>query len=200
MSAGRRSPPPSDGPDPDRVSERVSATDSGASDAVADRDATAAPGAAPPGGLVLIRRVARLMDDAVEIPVLGIRVGLDSVIGLIPGGGDVAGAAMGGWIVVQAARMGASPSVLGRMLMNLGLDALIGAVPLLGDLFDLVFKANRRNVQILEDHIRNPDRTRTRSRKVVWGTVAGVVGLVLALIVAVGWLLVTLARLAIPGG
>lgn len=139
------------------------------------------------GALRRLRRVARIMDDAVEIPLLGVRIGLDPVLGLLPGAGDVLGAAVGGWIVVKAARLGAAPSVVARMLLNLGVDALVGAAPLLGDLFDVAFKANRRNLGILEEHVLDPTATLRRSRTVVWGAVGGVLTLLGGLVAAVLW-------------
>src|SRR5687768_16003747 len=84
-----------------------------------------------------LRALARLMDSAVAIPGTGIRVGLDSLIGLVPGIGDLAGAAMSGYIVLAAARLGAPAPVLIRMVANIAVDGVVGSVPLLGDLFDV---------------------------------------------------------------
>ena len=130
---------------------------------------------------------ARVMDDAVEVPILGFRVGLDPLLGLLPGAGDVVGATFSGWMVITAARMGAAPATLARMLLNLALDVILGAVPLLGDLFDLTFKANRRNLRIVQDQVVDPDGTRIRSRAVVWGAVLGVVGVIGGLVALLGW-------------
>ena len=141
----------------------------------------------PDEALSRLRRVARVMDDAVEIPVLGVRIGLDPILGLVPGAGDIVGAAVGGWIVVTAARLGAAPSVVARMLLNVGVDALAGAAPVLGDLFDVAFKANRRNLRILEEHVRDPVSTLRRSRAVVWGAAGGVLALLAGLVAAVVW-------------
>ena len=141
----------------------------------------------PEDELRRLRRVARVMDDAVEIPVVGVRVGLDPLLGLLPGAGDILGAAVGSWIVVKAARLGASPVVVARMLLNVGVDALAGAAPLLGDLFDVAFKANRRNLELLEEHVRDPTATRRRSRVVVWGTVGAVFVLLAGLLAALVW-------------
>lgn len=141
--------------------------------------------------LARLRAVARVMDDAVKIPVLGIRVGLDPVLGLLPGAGDVLGAAVSGWTVVMAARLGASGTVVARMLLNIGVDALVGAVPLLGDLFDVAFKANRRNLRIVEEHVADPHTTRRRSRTVVWGAVGGVLALLVTIALTVTWVVST---------
>ena len=96
------------------------------------------------------RSIARLLDTAVRIPGTNIRFGLDAVLGLIPGVGDFAGAALSGYVLLTAARAGAPTTLLARMLANVGLDALVGAVPVLGDLFDVAFKANARNAALLD--------------------------------------------------
>ena len=147
-----------------------------------------------PSSLVRLRQFSRLLDEAVEIPVLGVRVGLDSLIGLLPGVGDVVGAATAGWIIVTAARLGASRAVLLRMLANAGVDALIGMAPLAGDVFDVFFKANRRNLQLLEDHLSDPVGTHRKSRRQVALAVGGVAALLLGLVLAAGGALVVLVR------
>lgn len=98
------------------------------------------------------------------MPGTGVRVGLDPILGLIPGVGDLATGAMGVYVLVVAAQAGVSRTVLVRMLANIGIDALVGAVPLLGDLFDAGFKANNRNVALLERSLARPLETRRASR------------------------------------
>ncbi|HBR37072.1 MAG TPA: DUF4112 domain-containing protein, partial [Sulfitobacter pontiacus] len=93
-----------------------------------------------------LRGLARTMDSALRVPVLGIRLGWDSILGLIPGVGDVLALAPAGYILKEAHRMGASRSVLARMGANVGIDLAIGAIPLIGDIFDVGWKANIRNV------------------------------------------------------
>jgi len=139
-----------------------------------------------------VETIARLTDDAVEIPLIGVRVGIDPLLGLLPGWGDALAAALSGWIVVDAARLGAGPTVLLRMLLNLGMDALVGVVPLLGDLFDAGYRANRRNVRLLERHLDAPTATRTRSRLLVWSAGAAVIGFSVGLFVVATWLAATL--------
>ena len=134
-----------------------------------------------------LKAVTRVLDDAVEVPFLGFRVGLDPLLGLFPGAGDVVGATISGWMVVTAARMGATPATLVRMLANLGLDMLSGAVPLLGDIFDIAFKANRRNLRIVEEQVLDPKGTRVRSRALVVGAFAAVIGVILALLAVIAW-------------
>ena len=124
--------------------------------------------------------MSRLLDTAVRIPGTNMRFGLDALIGLIPGVGDVVGAGMSGFIILTAARMGASPTVLLRMLANVGIDALVGAVPLAGDLFDAAWRANTRNAALLERHLAAPAEAKRASA----GVVAGI--LLLVVLLAVG--------------
>ncbi|MBW3534172.1 MAG: DUF4112 domain-containing protein [Gemmatimonadetes bacterium] len=129
-----------------------------------------------------LRAYARWMDSAVRIPGTSIRVGFDSLIGLVPGVGDLAGGALSLYPLLAAARLGAPPSLLVRMAINVGVDALVGSVPVLGDLFDVAWKANRRNVGLIERHMEDAPATRRASR----GVVVAVVGIaVLALLGAV---------------
>jgi hypothetical protein len=102
---------------------------------------------------VRAERLARLLDTAVGIPGTRIRLGLDALIGLVPGIGDAIGLLLGGWFLVEGARSGAPTGTLLRMAGNLAIDALAGVVPLLGDLFDVAFKANRRNAKLLTEHL-----------------------------------------------
>lgn len=100
-----------------------------------------------------LRSFARALDTAARIPGTDIRFGLDALLGLIPGAGDVAGGLASGYILVEGARLGASRATLLRMLGNILLEVFVGAVPVVGDLFDVAWKANRRNVELLEAHL-----------------------------------------------
>ncbi|HET9483871.1 MAG TPA: DUF4112 domain-containing protein [Xanthomonadales bacterium] len=134
-----------------------------------------------------VRKLARLLDAAVRIPGTNIRVGLDALLGLVPGIGDAIGGALSGYIVLAAARLGVPKSVIARMLMNLGIDTVVGAVPLLGDLFDVAFRANTRNVALIESALAAPRETRVRSRWIVAGVVAAILGVfALAALAVVG--------------
>ena len=117
-----------------------------------------------------IRRVdalAHLLDDSIPVPGTGMRFGLDAVIGLVPGFGDVAGALLSSWIVLEGARLGAGVSVVLRMLLNVAIEAVVGAIPVLGDLFDAGWKANVRNIRLLHRAIDAPGATRRSSGMVV---------------------------------
>lgn len=104
-----------------------------------------------------VEAVARWFDYAFELPG-GFRFGIAGIIGLIPGIGDIVDALVSIYIVVRAIQLGISRVAIARMLVNIGIEALAGAVPFLGDLFDIAFKANRRNYQILKGHISRPER------------------------------------------
>jgi hypothetical protein len=134
------------------------------------------------------RALARILDSAVGVPGTKIRVGLDAILGLIPGAGDAVSAALSGYIILAAARAGASRPVLLRMVGNVVLDAVIGAVPVLGDLFDVAFRANARNVALLEHHAIDPAKVDRGSRRLGIVIVAILV-LVLLGIVTLGFLL-----------
>ena len=94
--------------------------------------------------------LTRLMDEAVHVPVLGTRVGLDDLLGLVPVAGDLVSAAIALYIVAQARQLGASRWLQARMVGNLLFDAALGAVPIAGDLADVYFKAHRRNLKLLQ--------------------------------------------------
>jgi hypothetical protein len=107
----------------------------------------------PEAALDDAQRIATLLDDGFRIPGTRIRFGWEPVIGLIPGVGDSAMAILGLIPIVSAWRLGASRWLLARMLVNLGFDATIGAIPVIGDIFDLFFRSNRRNARLLEAHL-----------------------------------------------
>ncbi|MBE9112774.1 DUF4112 domain-containing protein [Nodosilinea sp. LEGE 07298] len=103
--------------------------------------------------LTRIRRISRLMDTAFRIPVLGLKVGWDPVLGLIPGLGDLIATAISAYVIVLAARFGLPRGILAQMVFNIGLEAVVGTVPLVGDLFDAFYKSNVRNLKLLEAHL-----------------------------------------------
>ena len=105
--------------------------------------------------ITALRGLTHLLDEAITIPGTGIKVGLDALIGLVPGLGDLAGGVMGGYAILVASRLGAPPSVLGHMLLNIGIDSLVGVLPVLGDLFDIGWKSNTRNLRLLEQYVEN---------------------------------------------
>ena len=99
------------------------------------------------------KRLAYWLDDRFRIPIIGWRLGLDGIIGLVPGIGDAATTLLALYIVNEARRLGVPPAKLAKMGVNVGVDTLVGLVPLVGDLADLRWKANRRNVNLLIEHL-----------------------------------------------
>jgi hypothetical protein len=103
--------------------------------------------------LARCRTVARLLDDAIPVPGTDRRVGADSIVGLLPGAGDLVMALFSSYIVVEALRLGVPKNAVAKMALNVVVDFAAGSIPLLGDLFDAVFKANLKNVALLERHL-----------------------------------------------
>ena len=103
----------------------------------------------------LLDQVAWLMDRAFTVPGTKVRVGLDGLLGLLPLGGDVlTGLVQAGLVLIALGRYRVPPAVAARMMANVLLDVGVGAIPLLGDLFDVAFKANTRNMALLEPYLR----------------------------------------------
>lgn len=116
----------------------------------ADTHADAGKRRAVPTGMADIERLGVLLDARFRIPGTGIRFGLDSLIGLVPGVGDTATALIGLYIVLRARALGASRWTQARMVGNVLVDMVIGAIPLVGDIFDVAYKSNLRNVRLLQ--------------------------------------------------
>jgi len=138
-----------------------------------------------------VSRFAYWLDAGIRIPGTNLRFGLDPILGLIPGAGDAAGAVLAGWILVAAIRLGASRATVVRIAGNVALDAVVGAVPLVGDIFDFAWKANLRNVALLERHLAAPERAERADRSfvllVVFGVLAMAVGLLALGILLTRW-------------
>jgi len=140
-----------------------------------------------------IHRAAHLLDTRFRIPGTRVTFGLDPILGVVPGGGDIAGLLAGAALVIQSVRLGARGWTLALMLWHLTIDAVVGSIPVLGTIFDVFYKANQRNVRLLERHVDDPPRTRADARRAVVRAlvaVAIVVVAVSALLVALTvWLL-----------
>lgn len=106
-----------------------------------------------------VKRYARLLDAAIPVPGTKLTFGIDALIGLVPGFGDALGIGFSSYIVWQAFRAGSSKRLLTRMLYNVAVDGLLGAVPLLGDWHDFVWKANIKNARLLERQVLDPAKT-----------------------------------------
>jgi hypothetical protein len=124
------------------------------------------------------RGLARILDSAFQVPGTNFRVGLDPILGLIPGVGDLLGGGFSAYILWLGARAGAPVPVLARMFVNVLVEMLVGTIPLLGDLFDAGWKANQRNVDLLEDYLDHPRQTTTQSTVFVIGAIIVLLALV----------------------
>jgi hypothetical protein len=136
--------------------------------------------------------ITNVLDQAFRVPGTRFRFGLDAIIGLVPGAGDIVGALLGLYGVWAARQLGAPASLLMRMLGNIAVDAVAGAVPIVGDLFDFAYKPHVRNLVLIEQWRLKPHDVRRRSRLMivvipiaVLAIVAGVIWLTIA---ALGWL------------
>jgi hypothetical protein len=131
-----------------------------------------------------VRALARLLDNAITVPGTNWKIGLDPIIGLIPGVGDMVGAVLSGYIVLEAVRAEVPTFTLARMLVNVGIDTLVGSVPALGDVFDAAWKSNSMNVALLERHLVATGSAPPKRRNVIGVMVLALV--VLLLIVGAG--------------
>ena len=100
-----------------------------------------------------VRLLSRLLDEQFRIPGTTYRVGLDGLLGMIPGVGDAAGALLSAYILYEAIRLGAPKTVLLRMVANIGIDTVLGAIPVAGDIFDIAWKANKKNAALLHAYL-----------------------------------------------
>ncbi|WP_072620260.1 DUF4112 domain-containing protein [Spirulina major] len=121
-----------------------------------------------------LRKLTRLLDEAIAIPGTDIRLGLDPILGLLPAAGDYISLGVSTYIIWQAYRLGTAPATLGRMVVNLLIDALVGTIPAVGDFFDVAWKANVQNLALLETHMASGPIRERRDR---WFLVALVVGM-----------------------
>ena len=108
-----------------------------------------------------LEALAKLMDTAFVVPGTNVRFGLDGVIGLVPGIGDVVSGLVSSYLIWEARRLGVSKWILGRMMANTLLDTTIGAIPLAGDVFDVMFRANVKNMSLLRRHLERKGASRT---------------------------------------
>lgn len=130
---------------------------------------------------------SRLLDTKFRIPGTKIRFGVDFLLGLVPGAGDAISLGLSGILIATMARNGASPKLVLRMLGNVGLDALVGTVPILGNVFDLFFKANQRNLLLMRQYY-DEDRHRGSVWPVLMVIVVGIASLLAMILVSLVWL------------
>lgn len=139
-------------------------------------------------GLGEVETLAWLLDNSIPVPGTGRRFGIDALIGFVPGIGDLVSGGIGLYIVWRGSRIGLPRVVVARMLTNSAVDIAIGSVPIIGDAFDLWFKANTRNLALMRRHLEQPD-TSTRHE---WLVLLGMIGLLVIIVVLLGWFVVSL--------
>ncbi|MCG8364122.1 MAG: DUF4112 domain-containing protein [Pseudanabaenales cyanobacterium] len=144
--------------------------------------------AAQAATLQRLRALSHLLDNAIPIPGLG-RIGLDPILGLLPGGGDLFAGLLSAYIVIEGARLGAPAASLTRMVFNILLEVLLGTAPVVGDLFDAAWKANAKNVALLEAHMQNPQPSRQADKRFVILLIAGLFAAIIGVATLSLWLL-----------
>ncbi|MEH1785467.1 MAG: DUF4112 domain-containing protein [Nostoc sp.] len=146
-----------------------------------------------------LRQLSRLLDNIITIPGTKIGFGLDPIIGLIPIGGDFLGVMFSSYIILEAARLGVSRATLGKMVLNVIIDGLVGTVPVLGDLFDFAWKANINNIKLLEDYLKFPSQQKSADRWFIFTVLVGLL-LISILLVALPLILIRILWNALTGG
>jgi hypothetical protein len=132
-----------------------------------------------------VEALAWLLDNSIPIPGTGRRIGLDAVVGLVPGLGDVLSGGLGLIVVLRGAQLGVPGIVLARMLANVALDFAIGSIPIIGDAFDLWFKANARNVRLIRGYTAAPQHSTAGA----WAFFGLLLALVVLLAIGAVWVL-----------
>lgn len=132
-----------------------------------------------------VQQLAGWMDTAFEVPVLGWRFGLDALIGLVPGVGDAATTVVAIYIVGLAARIGMPRVTVARMALNVAIDMLLGAIPFVGDLFDVWFKANHRNATLLANRLAEEPHSARKASAGDWLFVGGIILAIMLLFVGI---------------
>jgi len=130
-----------------------------------------------------VARISKLMDKQFVIPGTNFRFGLDGIIGLIPGVGDVSSFAVSCYLLSLMAKNGASGYVMARMVLNVLIDTIIGSIPFFGDLFDFAFKANSRNIRLMQEHF-----VEGRHRGSAWKVIIPIVIILLMIMIGGIWL------------
>ena len=138
-----------------------------------------------------MRSLSYILDNAIPIPGTSHRVGVDPILGLLPGAGDFLGTAFSAYIVMEAAMLGLPRQTLVRMVFNILLDELAGSVPLLGDWFDFAFKANSKNMALLEAHMASPQP----SKRADWWFIILLLGVLILFVIAITAISIFMLRL-----
>lgn len=133
-------------------------------------------------------KLAWVLDSSIRVPGTSWTIGLDGLIGLVPGVGDLTAGALSSYILLHAVRLGVAPVVVMRMLLNVLLETVVGVIPVFGDLFDFAFKANQRNVRLMKAYLARPEPVKRRSTLTVMLVILGII----AALVFTVWLAISL--------
>ncbi len=137
--------------------------------------------------IAFARLLAQVLDRSVRVPGTDIRIGLDPIIGLIPGFGDAVASLAGSMILFLAAQLHVPKIVLVRMSVNIALNGAIGSIPLLGDVFSVWFQSNVKNVELLERHVEEERTSTLADWAFVIGLLLGIVGVCVGMLLAIAW-------------
>lgn len=129
-----------------------------------------------------LRYLSNLWDNALGVPGTKLRVGIESIVGLLPVGGDLIGLLLSCYILFDAIQFDLPKTILLRMVANIIIDAIVGVVPFFGDLFDTAWKANTRNVDLLEAHLHRPTLSHSANRRLIFLLWLGILAIVLILV------------------
>lgn len=143
-----------------------------------------------PDPLQAVEHLAWILDSSIEIPGIRYRIGLESLLGMIPILGDILGAAISSYIIFLASKMGAAKVTLLRMALNVAIESAVGVIPLVGDIFDFGWKANKRNVELLKAHLKDP----AKARRTDWLFAALMIVVLLAVLTLFTWLALLTGR------
>jgi hypothetical protein len=142
-----------------------------------------------------VETIAWLLDNSIPVPGTGRRIGVDAIIGFVPGLGDLLSGMIGVLVVARGAALGLPRIVVARMLFNVAVDFVIGAIPVAGDAFDLWFKSNARNVALMRDYLGDRDRSTAGQWTFFTAILAGLTLLAVAVVWTMAQLVGELARL-----
>ncbi|WP_341232159.1 DUF4112 domain-containing protein [uncultured Methylophaga sp.] len=135
-----------------------------------------------------VERLSWFLDESITLPG-GYKIGLDGFIGLIPGIGDFIGGLLSSVIIYKAHQLGVPRMILGRMVINMMVDTVLGAIPLAGDIFDFVWKANKRNATLLNDYQQQPEKVYRKSLLENIVFIAVLMGILVLMIALIGWII-----------
>lgn len=135
------------------------------------------------------RKIAELLDSRFTVPGTSIKIGLDPILGVLTGLGDWATAILSVYLMFYATKLGAKASVLFRMFVNIFIDLLIGVIPVLGDLFDVAWKANIRNVRLLEKLEADPSLTKSQNSIIMWALLIFLITILVGILFLIGWII-----------